>query len=92
MNGHKYNLIVFGIAEPPSGSSYFSRTVKNTDSVTSLSEKINPEFCTITVRGCFRLGYLLQKGLACPQLILVKLNRVEDVTNILFKKFNYLTK
>ena len=90
MNDRKYNLIVFGIAEPPSGSSYFSRSVKDTDSVTSLFEKINPGFCATTVRDCFRLGHY-KKDMARPRPILVKLNRVVDVANILSKKPNYPT-
>ena len=84
MNEHKYNLIVFGIAEPPSGSSYFSRSVKDTDSVTSLLEKINPGVCATTVRDCFRLSHY-KKDTARPRPILVKLNRVVDVANILSK-------
>ena len=71
-------------------SSYFSRTVKDTDSVTSLFEKINPGFYTTTVKDCFRLGHY-KKDMACTQPILIKLKRVVDVANILSKKPNYPT-
>lgn len=84
----KYNVVVFGITEPPSGSSLFARAAKDTDNVTKLFETINPDFCSTTLRDCFRLGRY-KKDQTRPRPILVKLNRTVDVANILSNRDKY---
>ena len=84
----KYNMVVFGIAEPPSESSPFARTAKDTENITKLFEKINSDFCSATLRDCFRLGHY-KKDQTRPQPILVKLNRTVDVANILSNRAKY---
>lgn len=56
-NDRKYNVMVFGIPEPPSGSSFFTRAAKDTENVTNLLEKVNLGFCSSTLRDCSRLGH-----------------------------------
>lgn len=58
------------------------------ENVTKLFEKINPDFCSATLRDCFRLGGY-KKDQTRPRPILAKLNRTVDVANILSNGAKY---
>ena len=84
----KFNVVVFGIAEPPSESSPFTRTTKDTENIIRLFEKINPDFSSATLHDCFRLGRY-KKDQSRPRPILAKLNRTVDVASILSDRAKY---
>ena len=86
----KFNLVIHGIAELPSGISRHERTIQDTENVTNILEKITPSFSGSALRDCHRLGRFT-KNQTRPRPILAKLNRAVDVTNILSNRPNYPT-
>ena len=78
----KFNLVIYGIDESPSGTNQSERVKHDVDSSVPILTKINGNINPTSIRDCFRLGkYKQNQNLLRP--ILVKLNRAMDVTNIL---------
>ena len=87
-NDRNFNLVIYGIAELPLGTSRHERVTKDTEEVTNIFEKITPSFSGSTLRDCHRLGHY-KKNHSRPRPILAKLNRVLDVANILSNNSSY---
>ena len=87
-NDRKFNLVIYGIAELPPGTSRHERVTKDTEEVTNIFEKITPSFSGSTLRDCHRLGHY-KRDHSRPRPILAKLNRVLDVANILSNNSSY---
>ena len=79
---HKFNLVIYGIDESPSGTNRSERVKHDVDSSVPILTKINGDINPTSIRDCFRLGKYKQNQNR-PRPILVKLNRAMDVTNIL---------
>ena len=90
LSDQKFNLVIQGIAELPSGISWHERTIQDTENVTNILEKITPSFSGSALRDCHRLSRFT-KNQTRPRPILAKLNRAVDVTNILSNRPNYPT-
>ena len=54
--GRKFNLVVFGINECPSGTSRLESVKRDLDSTIFILTKLNPEINPSSIRDCFRLG------------------------------------
>ena len=89
-NDSKFNLVIHGIAELPSGTSCHEHVSKDNEEVTNILEKVIPRFTGSTLRDCHRLGcYTKNQSRVCP--ILAKLSRVLDVANIHSNNSSYLS-
>ena len=78
----KFNLVLYGISECPSGTSRPERVKQDLNSTVPVLSKLNADINPTSVRNCFRLGKY-KKDHTHPRPILVKLNRSIDVTSIL---------
>ena len=83
----KFNVVLFGVQECPSGmskSARFESDLSNTVGVlSSIDSSIQPQ----SIRDCFRLGKFSPRA-SRPRPILIKFVRAPDVVSILSKKRN----
>ena len=74
----KFNIVMFGIAESPPGTSRSDHVEKDERSITQAIQKILPTFSQLLMHDCYWLGkYNPLKSQSCP--ILISLARVNDV-------------
>ena len=81
-SNRKFNLVLYGISECPSGTSRPERVKQDLNSTVPVLSKLNADINPTSVQECFRLGkYKNDHTRSRP--ILVKLNRSIDVTSVL---------
>lgn len=78
----KFNLVIYGINESPSGTKRSDRVKHDVDSSVTILAKINNSINPTSIRDCFRLGKYKQSQ-GRPRPILLKLNRAMDADTIL---------
>ena len=78
----KYNLVIFGIKESPTGTQRSDRLKADFDSSLSVLSKANKRINVQSIRDFFHLGKYKRDAIR-PRPILVKLNRAMDVTDAL---------
>ena len=81
----KYNLVVYGIKECPGGTSRSECSKHDVNEALSIFSKLDNDIQPFSIRDCLRLGKY-KKDLQRPRPILVKMNRVMDVSSILSKR------
>ena len=79
---HKFNLVIYGIIESPSGTKRCDRVNHDMDSSVTILTKINDSINSTSIRDYFRLGKY-KENQSHPRPILLKLNRAMDVATIL---------
>ena len=67
-NDRKFNLVIYGIAELPPGTSRHECVTKDTEEVTNIFEKITPSFSGFTLKDCYRLGHYKKNQSSSPYL------------------------
>ena len=88
----RFNVVVFGVPEMPSGSSRYVRSRHDFKEVSSvISDLEQGSDHNSSIRDCRRLGkFESGKPQHCP--ILVSLNSTADVHSILSKRHSFTTK
>ena len=81
----RYNVVVYGIQECPSGTSKSERNKHDVNNVLPVFSKLDNEIQPFSIRDCLRLGKYKVRSQR-PRPILVKLNQTMDVSSILSKR------
>ena len=81
----KYNVVVYGIQECPSGTSKSERNKQDVDQVLPVLSKLDADIQSFSIRDCLRLGKYKAHSQR-PRPLLIKLNRAMDVSSILSKR------
>ena len=87
-DGRKYNIIVFGVAACPRGTSHAERLSRDEAAIVQSFQDQIPSFCAMCIRDSFRLGKYTESN-SHPRPILVSLNRVADVNLVLSKRSSF---
>ena len=83
----KFNVVLYGVEESPSGMSKSARFDSDLSSAVRVLSSINSTIEPQSIKACFRLGKLSSRR-ARPRPILVKLIKISDVTSSLTKRSN----
>ena len=78
----KFNVVLYGVDECPSGTSRSARLVADLESVVSVFATIDSTFQAQALKDCFRLGKY-NPAHDKPRPILVKFVKIADVSNII---------
>ena len=78
----KFNVVVYGIKESPTGTQRSSRTKSDIDSCVNILNKANGDISDLSIRDCLRLGKF-NSSRTKPRPLLVKLSRAFDVATVL---------
>jgi len=81
----KSNLVIFGVAEHPSGTPRHTRTLKDLSAISGILSKLSSSISEQSIKDCFRLGKF-KEGRTRP--ILVKMLRICDVSSVLASRRN----
>ena len=76
---NKFNVVTFGIQECPVGTSISERMKHYLTATSKIISELDKEISPASFRGCFRLGKFKTRA-SRPRPILIKLNRVMDVS------------
>ena len=88
MQDRKFNVVVFGVKEMPSGSSRFARNKHDFSKLSAIFSDLERDTDHATsIRDCRRLGKYV-KDVSSSRPLLVTLNSTADVRSILFKHNN----
>ena len=80
----KFNVVLFGLAECPTGTKKFDRDQSDLKNVTEIFSELDNSIQSFSIRDTIRLGKYNPSGRSRP--LLVTLNRSSDVTTILSKR------
>ena len=83
----KFNVVLYGVEECPSGMSISARFESDLSSAVKVFSSIHNSIEPQSIKDCFRLGKF-SPGSSRPRPILVKFIRIWDVTGILTKRSN----
>ena len=81
----KSNLVVFGVAEHPTGTPRHTRTLEDLSAISGILSKLSNSISEQSIKDCFRLGKF-KEGRSRP--ILVKMLRICDVSSVLALRRN----
>ena len=81
----KFNVVLYGVDECPSGTSKVDRFESDLASVVSVLSTIDSNIQYQSIKDCYRLSKFSLQGTR-PRPILIKLIRISDVSKILSKK------
>ena len=85
----RYNVVLYGVEECPSGSSRFSRLSSDLASVVSVFSAPDSTIQSHSIKECYRLGrFNPNNGINKPRPLLVRFVRMADVNCILSKRRN----
>ena len=84
---NKFNAVLYGVQECPSGMSKPARFESDLTSVVNVLSSLDSSIQSQSIKDCFRLGKF-SSGASRPRPILIKFVRVADVASILAKKKN----
>ena len=84
---NKFNAVLYGVQECPSGMSKPARFESDLTSVVSVLSSLDSSIQSQSIKDCFRLGKF-SSGASRPRPILMKFVRVADVASILAKRKN----
>ena len=86
-NDSKFNIVLYGVEECPSGRSRSARLESDLSSVVDVLSSVDTSIQPQSVKDCFRLGKFSPSA-SRPRPILVKFVRIADVTKIFANKRN----
>ena len=81
----KFNVVVYGIKENPTGTPRSARTKSDIDCCVHILKEANNDITEQSIRYCFRLGKF-DSTRTKPRPLLVKLSRAFDVNTILYNR------
>ena len=81
----KFNVVVYGIKENPTGTPRSARTKSDIDCCVHILKEANNDITEQSIRDCFRLGKF-DSTRTKPRPLLVKLSRAFDVNTILYNR------
>ena len=81
----RFNIIIQGIPECPTGTSKFVRVSRDIKNAGSVLGEFDSTLGSHSIKDCLRLGKYKGEGHR-PRSLLVKLIRVADVTSVLAKR------
>ena len=84
-DGRKFNLVLHGIPELPSGTRYYDRLEKDHEEVVSLFESADVSLPPSSIRECLRLGKFNPDNQR-PRPILIKFNSIRDAHQVTLVK------
>ena len=84
----KFNVVLFGVQECPSGMSKSARFESDLSNRVGVLSSIDSSIQPQSIRDCFRLGKFFPRA-SRPRPILIKFVRAPDVVSILSKKRNF---
>ena len=84
---HSINLVVYGILECKKGTPKYMQLSTDLTAVTNTFTTLDTNIGDYSIRDCYRLGKY-SMNTRRPRPILVKFNRVSDVSQILYKRSN----
>ena len=85
----RYNVVLYGVEECPSGSSHFARLSSDLASVVSVFSALDSTIQSHSIKECYRLGSFNPKhGIIKPRPLLVRFVTMADVNCILSKMRN----
>ena len=83
----KYNVVLYGVAECPSGSPRLTRLESDIASVVSVFSALDSNIQSHSIKECYRLGKFDSKlGKTKPRSLLVQFVRMADVSSVLAKR------
>ena len=83
----KFNAVLYGVQECPSGMSKSARFESDLSATVNVLSPLDSSIQSLSIKDCFRLGKFSSDA-PRPRPILIKFVRVADVTNILSKRKN----
>ena len=80
----KFNVVIFGLKEPPKGTAKAVRSAKDLESSTATLSLVDSNITDRSIRDCFRLGKYNESH---TRPILVRLTRACEVQSILSQRY-----
>lgn len=80
----KFNVVIFGLKEPPIGTPKAVRSARDLESSTATWSVVDSNVKDCSIRDCFRLGEYEE---SCTQPILIRLTRACEMQSILSQRY-----